>query len=84
MIPVLHQAIGAIIEIKFGEAGQNLSARVDRIKQPKVLQDFVEKIKKAQSLSEAEKIFSTIRSNGHKANGANGRNATKTKIDRGK
>jgi hypothetical protein len=41
----------------------------------KTMPYFVEKIKHAQSLSKAEKIFSKIRSNGHKNNGANGSTA---------
>jgi predicted transposase YdaD len=79
----LRQAIAIIIEMKFGEAGQRLTARVGRIRKLEALQRFMEKLKHAQSLSEAEKIFDEIFSNGHANNGANGRTAAKTTAHRG-
>jgi hypothetical protein len=48
------------------------------------LQNFVEKIKNAQSLPEAEKMFNEIRSNGHADNGAASRRAAKTTTHQGK
>jgi len=83
-IRALRLAVDTILEIKFGEAGQDLSARVGRIQQLKALENFVEKLKNAQSLPDAEKIFGEIRSNGHKNNGANGRSVAKNLIRRSK
>jgi hypothetical protein len=56
-LPAVHQAIAAIIEIKFGEAGQPLRKRAYRKRDLKALQRLTEKLKHAQSLSEAKKIF---------------------------
>ena len=56
-MPMLHNALATIIEIKFGEAGQPLGARAARIKNLTTLQKVMDKLKRAQSLAEAEKLF---------------------------
>jgi hypothetical protein len=62
----LAQGIAAILEIKFGEAGQPLSERTNKliykIKPPETFQKLMERLKYAQSLSEAEKLFDEVES----------------------
>lgn len=56
-IPMLHDALATIIEIKYGKAGQTLAARAARIRNLTRLQKLMDDLKRAQSLSEAEKLF---------------------------
>jgi len=56
-MPLLHNALATIIEIKYGEAGQALATRAARIKNLTKLQKLMDELKNAQSLSEAEKLF---------------------------
>lgn len=56
-MPMLHDALATIIEIKYGEAGQTLAARAARIRNLTRLQKLMDDLKRAQSLSEAEKLF---------------------------
>ena len=56
-MPLLHNALATIIEIKYGEAGQALAARAARIKNLAKLQKLMDELKLAQSLPEAEKLF---------------------------
>lgn len=62
----LAQGIAAILKLKFGEAGQPLSERVNKmiykIKPPETFQELMERLMYAQSLSEAEKLFDEVES----------------------
>jgi hypothetical protein len=56
-MPTIHQAIAMVLEIKFGEAGQQLSERAVRLRDLEALQKLMQGLKHAQSLSDAEKIL---------------------------
>ncbi|MCI0698262.1 hypothetical protein L0337_40430 [candidate division KSB1 bacterium] len=56
-LPTVHQALATIIKIKFGEAGRNLSERVNQVRSLDTLQQLMAQLEGAQSLSEAEKLF---------------------------
>ncbi len=59
-LPILHQAIGTIIELKFGEAGQGLDTRAQKIRQIPTLQQLTERLKRAATVQDAEKIFDEL------------------------
>lgn len=60
-----HHAIAAIIDLKFGKTGRRLSERVYKIGNPKALQTLTTKLKRAQSVAEAETVIAQIaKSNG--------------------
>jgi hypothetical protein len=59
-ISAVHQALAAIIEIKFGEAGDQLRKNAYRMKNLEILQKLIEKLKRAQTLTEAELIFAEM------------------------
>ncbi len=54
------QSIPVVLEIKFGEAGENLTQRVRQIQRMEVLQKFLESLKHASSLTEAETHLSEL------------------------
>ncbi len=56
-MPMGYKAVAAILEIKFGEAGQRLSERVYQIKNLETMQKLIDDLKHVKSLSEAEKVF---------------------------
>ncbi len=60
----IAQSIAVVLEIKFGEAGENLTQRVQQSRQSEVLQKFLEGLKHAPSLSEAERMFSELEQQG--------------------
>ena len=56
----ITQGIKAILEIKFGDEGQELSRRAAKMKNVKTLKALMAKIKMVQNLSEAEKVFDEL------------------------
>jgi len=56
----LADGLAAIIEIKFGKAGRRLSKRAYQMKNSEALQKLMAKMKRVQSLSEAEKLFNAV------------------------
>lgn len=56
----IAQGIAAIIEIKFGKSGKPLVERTQRLQDAETLQKLMEKLKRAQSLSDAEQIFAAM------------------------
>ncbi len=56
----IAQSIAVVLEIKFGEAGENLTQRVQQAQRAEMLQKFLEGLKQAPSLSEAERMFSEL------------------------
>jgi len=60
----MAQGIASIVDIKFGEAGQNLSARAFHIQNVEMLQKLMKALKQAQSLGEAERMFDEIENSG--------------------
>ncbi len=59
-LPTIYQAIGTIIELKFGEAGQGLDTRAQKIRQIPTLQQLTERLKRAATVQDAEKIFDEL------------------------
>jgi hypothetical protein len=56
-IPTIHQAIALVIQAKFGKPGQPLIKRAYQMHDLKTLQQRLERLRHAQSLSEARKAF---------------------------
>ncbi len=56
----ITQGIAAILEIKFGPDGLPLSARAAQTQEAETLQKLMERLKYAQSLQEAERIFDEL------------------------
>jgi hypothetical protein len=56
----LAQGLAAILEIKFGEAGQRLGERAHQIEDFETLKSMMAKLKGIKSLSEAEKLFDEL------------------------
>ncbi len=56
----IAQSIAIVLEIKFGEAGESLTRRVQQTQRADILQKFLESLKHASSLLEAEKTFEVI------------------------
>lgn len=56
----LAQGLAAILEIKFGEAGQRLGERAYQIEDFETLKNMMTKLKGIKSLPEAEKLFDEI------------------------
>ncbi len=56
----IAQSIAVVLEIKFGEAGENLILRVQQTQRAEVLQKFLAGLKHAPNLSEAEKMFNEL------------------------
>lgn len=59
-LPTIYQAIGTIIELKFGDAGQGLDTRAQKIRQIPTLQQLTERLKRAATVQDAEKIFDEL------------------------
>lgn len=60
-LPTVHQALATIIKIKFGEAGRNLSERVNQVRSLDALQQLMAQLEGAQNLSDAEKVFDEMK-----------------------
>jgi hypothetical protein len=58
----LADGLATIIEIKFGKAGRRLSKRAYQVKSAEALRKLMTKLKRARSLSEAEKLFDEVES----------------------
>ncbi|MGH7451529.1 MAG: cytosolic protein [bacterium] len=62
----LAKGIATVLELKFGEAGQPLSERTNKliykIKPPETFEKLMEQLKYARSLAEAEKLFDEVES----------------------
>ncbi len=56
----LAQGLAAILEIKFGEAGQRLGERAFQIEDFERLKNIMAKLKSIKSLSEAQKLFDEL------------------------
>jgi len=63
----LADGLAKIIEIKFGKAGQRLGKRAYQMKSSETLRKLMERLMRAQSLSEAEKLFDKAESQKAKA-----------------
>ncbi len=59
-ISTVHQVVGTVIELKFGDAGHGLSERTKRIQSLDLLQQLAERLKRASDMKEAEKIFDEL------------------------
>lgn len=59
-LPAIHRAIGTIIEIKFGDSGQGLGERTQKIRQIPTLQQLTERLKRAATVQDAERIFDEL------------------------
>ena len=56
----LADGLATVIEIKFGKAGRRLSKRAYQMKNSEALQKLMPKLKRVQSLLEAEKLFDAV------------------------
>jgi len=56
----LADGLATIIEIKFGKAGRRLSKRAYQVKSSEALRKLMAKLKRVQSLPEAEKLFDAV------------------------
>lgn len=54
----LHKAIADILEIKFGEAGIELAKKIVSISNLEILEELRQSLKKAASITKAEKLIS--------------------------